>query len=170
MNVMERDQGEARLHYLDSSMRSCAGRLCCLRRDRLPSFGCAALLERGPAGSLCQPGCGHGAGAGKGPRSEMRRRRFLIGASLSFAASPTWSQAEKPARFSVTGALAQGSLALGSAPPGSLVALDGRPLRITADGRFAFGFGPIRPSRRCDGALSGRRRRQPRLHSRRAAI
>jgi murein DD-endopeptidase MepM/ murein hydrolase activator NlpD len=55
---------------------------------------------------------------------------------------------DKPVRFSVTGALTQGSLALGSAPPGSLVALDGRPLRVTADGRFAFGFGPdqTRPS------------------------
>jgi murein DD-endopeptidase MepM/ murein hydrolase activator NlpD len=49
---------------------------------------------------------------------------------------------EKPVRFSVTGALTQGSLAIGSAPPGSLVALDGRPLRITADGRFTFGFAP----------------------------
>lgn len=38
--------------------------------------------------------------------------------------------------------MTQGSLALGSAPPGSLAALDGRPLRVTADGRFAFGFGP----------------------------
>jgi murein DD-endopeptidase MepM/ murein hydrolase activator NlpD len=36
----------------------------------------------------------------------------------------------------------QGSLATGSAPPGSLVALDGRPLHVTAGGRFAFGFGP----------------------------
>jgi len=45
-------------------------------------------------------------------------------------------------RFSVTGAMTQGSLALGSAPPGSLVALDGRPLRATAEGRFTFGFAP----------------------------
>lgn len=45
-------------------------------------------------------------------------------------------------RFSVTGAMTQGSLAIGTAPPGSRVALDGRPLRITSDGRFAFGFGP----------------------------
>ena len=69
------------------------------------------------------------------------RRRFFIGASLSLAASSVLAQ-EKPVRFSVTGALEQGSLALGSAPPGSLVALDGRPLRVTADGRFAFGFAP----------------------------
>ena len=69
------------------------------------------------------------------------RRRFFLGASLSLAALPVRAE-DKPVRFSVTGALTQGSLAQGSAPPGSLVALDGRPLRVTADGRFAFGFGP----------------------------
>jgi murein DD-endopeptidase MepM/ murein hydrolase activator NlpD len=74
------------------------------------------------------------------PNSVMRRRGF-VGAALSLAASHAWAD-DKPVRFSVTGALTQGSLALGSAPPGSLVALDGRPLRVTADGRFAFGFGP----------------------------
>ena len=71
----------------------------------------------------------------------MMRRRYFIGASLSFAATAASAQ-EKPVRFSVTGAMTQGSLALGSAPPGSHVALDGRPLRVTDDGRFAFGFGP----------------------------
>jgi murein DD-endopeptidase MepM/ murein hydrolase activator NlpD len=71
----------------------------------------------------------------------MMRRRYFIGASLSFAACAARAQ-EKPVRFSVTGAMTQGSLALGSAPPGSLVALDGRPLRVTSDGRFVFGFGP----------------------------
>jgi murein DD-endopeptidase MepM/ murein hydrolase activator NlpD len=70
----------------------------------------------------------------------MRRRCFL-GASLSLAASPALAQ-DKPARFSVTGAMTQGSLAVGTAPPGSLVSLDGRPLRVTADGRFSFGFAP----------------------------
>jgi murein DD-endopeptidase MepM/ murein hydrolase activator NlpD len=69
------------------------------------------------------------------------RRRFFVGASLLFAASPAGAQ-DKPVRFSISGVMEQGSLAMGSAPPGSLVALDGRPLRITADGRFAFGFGP----------------------------
>jgi hypothetical protein len=71
----------------------------------------------------------------------MTRRRLFIGASLSLVASSAMAQ-ERPVRFSVTGALEQGSLAMGSAPPGSLVALDGRPLRVTVDGRFAFGFGP----------------------------
>jgi murein DD-endopeptidase MepM/ murein hydrolase activator NlpD len=69
------------------------------------------------------------------------QRRYFIGASLSLAAFGAVAQ-EKPVRFSVTGAMTQGSLALGSAPPSSLVALDGRPLRVTDDGRFAFGFGP----------------------------
>jgi murein DD-endopeptidase MepM/ murein hydrolase activator NlpD len=72
----------------------------------------------------------------------MIRRRFVIGASLSLAAAPVWGQAEKPLRFSVSGALTQGSLATGQAPAGSLVALDGRPLQVTGDGRFAFGFAP----------------------------
>jgi murein DD-endopeptidase MepM/ murein hydrolase activator NlpD len=69
------------------------------------------------------------------------RRRFFVGASLLFAASPARAQ-DKLVRFSITGAMEQGSLAMGSAPPGSLVALDGRPLRVSVDGRFAFGFGP----------------------------
>jgi murein DD-endopeptidase MepM/ murein hydrolase activator NlpD len=69
------------------------------------------------------------------------RRRFFLGASLSLAASSALGQ-EKSVRFTVAGALEQGSLAAGQAPPGSLVALDGRPLRVTADGRFVFGFAP----------------------------
>jgi murein DD-endopeptidase MepM/ murein hydrolase activator NlpD len=71
----------------------------------------------------------------------MLRRRGFLGASLSFAALPARGQ-EKPVRFSVSGALTQGSLVVGTAPAGSLVALDGRPLRVSADGRFTFGFGP----------------------------
>ena len=43
-------------------------------------------------------------------------------------------------RFSITGAMTQGSLAFGQAPPGSLAALDGRPLESTPDGKFVFGF------------------------------
>src|SRR6201996_5147348 len=74
------------------------------------------------------------------PDSQIGRRTF-VGAALSLAVAPAFAD-DKPVRFSVTGALTQGSLAMGSAPPGSLAALDGRPLRVTADGRFAFGFGP----------------------------
>jgi murein DD-endopeptidase MepM/ murein hydrolase activator NlpD len=66
----------------------------------------------------------------------VKRRAFLAG-SLSCIALPAFADT---VRFSVTGAMEQGSLALGIAPPGSRVALDGRPLDVTADGRFAFGF------------------------------
>ena len=67
----------------------------------------------------------------------MNRRSFL-GCSLAFATIPAF--ADDNVRFSITGAMEQGSLAFGQAPAGSQVALDGRPLDVTADGRFAFGF------------------------------
>jgi murein DD-endopeptidase MepM/ murein hydrolase activator NlpD len=67
----------------------------------------------------------------------MKRRAVLAGL-LALPALPVFA-AEK--RFTVTGAMEQGSLAAGQAPAGSLVALDGRPLHVTADGRFVFGFG-----------------------------
>lgn len=67
----------------------------------------------------------------------MNRRCFLAN-GLAFVATPAF--AADTIRFSVTGALEQGSLAFGQAPPGSLAALDGRPLDVTADGRFVFGF------------------------------
>ena len=70
----------------------------------------------------------------------MMQRRLFVGACL--VSLPALAAPEKPIRFSITGALQQGSLAMGSAPPGSVAALDGRPVRVTADGRFVFGFGP----------------------------
>jgi hypothetical protein len=80
-------------------------------------------------------------------QNSLMRRRVFVGTMMSLAAMPARA-ADKPVRFSVSGALVQGSLAMGSAQPGSFVALDGRPLHVTADGRFAFGFGPgqTRPS------------------------
>jgi murein DD-endopeptidase MepM/ murein hydrolase activator NlpD len=65
-------------------------------------------------------------------------RRGFLASSLAFAATPSF--AADDVRFSISGSLEQGSLALGQAPAGSLVALDGRPLDVTPDGRFAFGF------------------------------
>ena len=95
----------------------------------------------------------------------MRRRAFIASlilapstlriASAATGTSPTSATRAGEAdlrtaspRFSVSGAMEQGSLALGTAPPGSQVALDGRPLKITADGHFVFGFAPdqTRPS------------------------
>jgi murein DD-endopeptidase MepM/ murein hydrolase activator NlpD len=66
------------------------------------------------------------------------RRAFVTG----LAALPALPARADDARFTVSGAMEQGSLALGQAPPGSRVALDGRPLRVTAAGRFVFGFDP----------------------------
>ncbi len=71
------------------------------------------------------------------PVQQVRRREFL---ASGLALTATSAFAADPIRFSITGTMEQGSLVLGSAPPGSLAALDGRPLTITADGRFVFGF------------------------------
>jgi len=68
----------------------------------------------------------------------MRRREFL---AAGLALTATRASRAADIRFSVTGAMEQGSLAFGSAPPGSQAALDGRPLTITPDGHFVFGFG-----------------------------
>ena len=73
----------------------------------------------------------------------MTTRRGFVAGLAAFAAAPTLAQppaSQASVRFAVTGALEQGSLALGSAPPGSIVALDGRPLHVTREGRFTFGF------------------------------
>jgi murein DD-endopeptidase MepM/ murein hydrolase activator NlpD len=71
----------------------------------------------------------------------VKRREFLGGA-IAFAAPCNFVSAfaSDTVRFTVSGAMEQGSLALGQAPPGSQAALDGRPLDVTADGRFVFGF------------------------------
>jgi murein DD-endopeptidase MepM/ murein hydrolase activator NlpD len=66
-------------------------------------------------------------------------RRGFIATGLAFTATRAFA-AEDDVRFSITGPLEQGSLAMGQAPAGSLVALDGRPLDVTPDGRFVFGF------------------------------
>ena len=39
------------------------------------------------------------------------------------------------------GTFAQGGLILGAAPPGSKVSVEGKPVRVSPDGRFVFGFG-----------------------------
>jgi murein DD-endopeptidase MepM/ murein hydrolase activator NlpD len=67
----------------------------------------------------------------------VNRRSFLAG-GLAFGATPVF--AADDVRFSITGAMEQGSLAFGQAPAGSVAALDGRPLDVTPGGRFVFGF------------------------------
>ncbi|MGD1877930.1 MAG: M23 family metallopeptidase [Kiloniellaceae bacterium] len=66
-------------------------------------------------------------------------RPFFI-ALLCFAAV----QAAGPVRaaeVTLKGAFTQGGLVFGQSVPGAAATLDGKPLRMTSDGRFIFGFG-----------------------------
>ena len=47
-----------------------------------------------------------------------------------------------PGTLSFRGAMTQGGLALGHAPPGTVsITLDGTPVELAPDGRFLIGFG-----------------------------
>ena len=46
----------------------------------------------------------------------------------------------------LTGAIVQGGTVFGTAEPGATVTLDGRPVRVAADGRFVFGLGRDAPA------------------------
>jgi len=70
------------------------------------------------------------------------RRRDLARGALSLVPAmalplPAWSAG----RVAFSGQPTQGGLVFAKAPPGTRAALDGRTLRVTADGRFVFGFG-----------------------------
>ncbi len=65
----------------------------------------------------------------------MKRRDFLAG--LLFL--PALARAGGP-RLDVAASAEQGSLVLGRVERGATLALDGAPLRLAADGRFAFGI------------------------------
>lgn len=71
----------------------------------------------------------------------MRRRTFMA-AGLAFAARPAWavSSTGKEGRLTLKGTMEQGSLVLGYAEPQAAVLVDGKPVRLTQDGAFAFGF------------------------------
>jgi len=66
-------------------------------------------------------------------------RRSLLAASLAALAAPAAGQS--PQRLLMTGKVTQGGLIFAKAQPGTRASLDGRALRMTADGRFVFGFG-----------------------------
>ena len=82
------------------------------------------------------------------------------------------ASADKPVRFSVTGAMDAGQPGAGQraarlAGGAGRTAAAGRP----PDGRFAFGFAPDQTKAVAgDGALSRWRRRQPQLHAHGAAV
>ncbi len=64
----------------------------------------------------------------------MIARRILL-------AAPALLLARRAQALDFRGAPAQGALLVGAAPPGTRLALDGRALRVSPEGHFAFGFG-----------------------------
>jgi murein DD-endopeptidase MepM/ murein hydrolase activator NlpD len=66
-------------------------------------------------------------------------RRAFLATSAALAAIPRGALAQSE-RIALTGALQQGSLVLGKVEPSASVKVDGRALRLSPDGRFAFGF------------------------------
>lgn len=69
----------------------------------------------------------------------ISRRRLAISAAQILCASP-FLAAAKPSRIRLRGAVEQGALVVGSVPPGTQLKLDGKDLRLTPDGVFAFGL------------------------------
>jgi murein DD-endopeptidase MepM/ murein hydrolase activator NlpD len=67
------------------------------------------------------------------------RRRALLGAFATVCAGVGAARGAVP--LELRGALTQGGLVFARAPAGAAARLDGRGLRVGADGRFAFGFG-----------------------------
>jgi murein DD-endopeptidase MepM/ murein hydrolase activator NlpD len=68
----------------------------------------------------------------------IHRRAFLIASSAALTLPRlAFAQSE---RIVLTGAMQQGSLVLGKTDPGAAVTVDGRAVRLSPDGRFAFGF------------------------------
>lgn len=77
----------------------------------------------------------------------MMSRRFalalpglLLGACAARDGATAAAAAAAPALELSESGLTQGGLALGRVPPGSRVTLDGRPVQVAPDGRFALGF------------------------------
>ena len=68
----------------------------------------------------------------------MNRRSFLA-ATAAILALPRQATAHQP-RYMLKGGLRQGELVTGKAEPGARAMLDGKPLRLSPDGSFAFGF------------------------------
>lgn len=65
-------------------------------------------------------------------------RRWLPLALLALLAITAPAAADE---LRIDGAFTQGGLAIGHAPPGSAVSIDGRAVRVAADGTFLIGFG-----------------------------
>jgi murein DD-endopeptidase MepM/ murein hydrolase activator NlpD len=66
-------------------------------------------------------------------------RRSVLAAAAALIAVPGLAFGAS-SRISLTGAHKQGGLVLGKCEPGATVTLDGKPIRVSADGGFGFGF------------------------------
>ena len=69
----------------------------------------------------------------------MMNRRSFLAAAAAILALPRQATAQQP-RYMLKGGLSQGELVTGKAEPGARAMLDGKPLRLSPDGSFAFGF------------------------------
>ncbi len=69
----------------------------------------------------------------------MRSFHFLAGA-VALAGLLSAGTAGAVDRVSLSGDISEGGLVLGQTEPGAKVIFDGRPLRLTPDGKFVFGF------------------------------
>jgi murein DD-endopeptidase MepM/ murein hydrolase activator NlpD len=70
--------------------------------------------------------------------------RSLLALLICLLALPPAAAA---AELTLEGAFMQGGLVFGRSLPGAKASLDGKPLRMTADGRFVFGFGRDFPAK-----------------------
>ena len=66
-------------------------------------------------------------------------RRSVLAAAAGLIAVPGLAFGAA-SRISLTGALKQGGLVLGKCEPGASVTFEGKPIRVSADGSFGFGF------------------------------
>ena len=69
----------------------------------------------------------------------MIARRALLAAGAAALVLPRLARADA-SRLSFRGDLEQGGLVVGQAPPGSKITVDGKPVLVSPEGAFAFGF------------------------------
>ncbi len=69
----------------------------------------------------------------------MIARRALLAAGTAALVLPRLARAEA-SRLSFRGDLEQGGLVVGQAPPGSEITVDGKPVLVSPEGAFVFGF------------------------------
>jgi murein DD-endopeptidase MepM/ murein hydrolase activator NlpD len=109
--------------------------------------GGAASAVPGTENPLCRPPpsprpspaqAGEGEAKGSGYAHSLPRRALLATPALLLALP---ARAIEPPRFELTGVITPGGLVRGQALPLSRISFNGRPLRVSPEGRFVFGLG-----------------------------